>query len=286
MREKIKIAFQKGEKGYCLQIPIPIVVGLFLFLTIWLCISVFSILKLQDYFALKHKLVAMENGTKAIRQQYSEQIEVLKTTLNQLQQTEKRLQCLLKMGSKEKILEEADLSQFEEGMGEVEDIDIIRKKVEKSLESIARLHDYLKRQRSIYLATPKGFPTAGYISSGYGWRINPITHRREFHHGVDIAAMEGTPVKSTANGIVVYAGRTKGCGNFVVIKHGYGYTTFYAHLRRYIVRIGQWVKRGQIIGYVGHTGLATGSHVHYEVWKHKRRVNPLPYLRGRVKIKG
>jgi len=252
-----------------------------LFFVISLTFAIVFVIKLPSYFELQQNLSRAQKRIASLEKKYKEDLDTLKTTLAQLQQTEQRLRSLLKLGSREKILEKVNLTNLQESMGEVEDIDLIRKEVEKRLKSIAELQAYLKEQKSIYLATPRGFPTDGYVSSSYGWRKNPITNKREFHYGVDIAAIEGTPIRSTANGIVVYVGQTKGNGKFVIIEHGYGYTTFYAHLKRYVVRVGQRVKRGQIIGYVGHTGLATGSHVHYEVWYHKKRVNPYPYLKGK-----
>ncbi len=283
LRSQVKIdmtsPFQRTEHSFTLTMAT--LLGLFSLFGICLILAITFIIKLPSYFELQQRLSLAQKKIAFLERKYNRNLNDLKITLAQLQQTEQKLRSLLKLKSRDKILERANLAVLQGGIGEVEDIDLIRKEVNRRLKSIAALQVYLKKQKSIYLATPCGFPTYGYISSGYGWRKNPITHKREFHYGVDVAAMEGTPVKSTADGIVVYVGRTKGSGNFVIIKHGYGYTTFYAHLKRYIVKVGQRVKRGQVIGYVGHTGLATGSHVHYEVWHHKKRVNPYPYLKGR-----
>lgn len=245
--------------------------------------TVILAIKTQDYFALKAQLACARQQAKALRKKYDHDVGCLKDTLTQLQQTEQKLRALLKLGSKEQIIKKAELEDLPPNTGAVE-IETIKKEIENRLESLSALKDYLQKQKSIYLATPEGWPTKGYISSPYGWRIHPITGMREFHHGVDIAAPLGTPVRATANGIVVYAGKTRFNGNFVIIEHGYGYSTLYAHLKKYKVKIGQRVERGDVIGYVGSTGLSTGPHLHYEVWKHKRRVNPIAYILPKKKM--
>ncbi|MDL1957215.1 MAG: peptidoglycan DD-metalloendopeptidase family protein [Candidatus Desulfofervidus auxilii] len=252
---------------------------MFLFIFTYLATFILA-LKISDYFELKQELKKTQAGLLAWQKKYNQDVGCLKETLAQLRETEYKLRELLKLGSKEEIIKQAEIESLMPYSGAV-DIDAIKHEIEKRLESLSELKKYLKTQKSIYLATPLSWPTLGYISSRFGWRIHPITGKKDFHGGVDISAPAGTPVRSTANGVVVYAGRTKFNGNFVIIEHGYGYTTLYAHLKKYIVRVGQKVKRGDIIGYVGSTGLATGPHLHYEIWKNKRRVNPLPYIKKR-----
>lgn len=117
------------------------------------------------------------------------------------------------------------------------------------------------------------------IVAGFGWRIHPIYKTPEFHTGIDIAAPEGTPIYATGDGVVETAdNHAQGYGNHVVINHGFGYETLYAHMSRMAVSVGEKVKRGQIIGYVGCTGLCTGDHVHYEVIKDGIKVNPIDYF--------
>ena len=119
------------------------------------------------------------------------------------------------------------------------------------------------------------------MASGYGWRIDPFTKARKKHKGMDFSALVGTPVYATGNGVVVRAdNRATGFGNHIVINHGYGYQTLYAHLSKYNVKRGQHVKRGDLIGFVGSTGRSTGPHLHYEVHKNGRKVNPINYYYG------
>ena len=116
------------------------------------------------------------------------------------------------------------------------------------------------------------------MASGYGYRIHPIYKTRKYHWGMDFSAPKGTPVYATGNGKVSKVKRSRrGYGNQVKITHGFGYQTFYAHLDRYTVRKHQKVKRGDLIGYVGSSGTSTAPHLHYEVLKGNRKVNPVYY---------
>ena len=125
------------------------------------------------------------------------------------------------------------------------------------------------------VTTPTGWPTNGFISSGYGLRWNGA----EFHQGIDIAAEMGTPIVATADGVVTIAGwNAGGYGNMVDIDHGSGVSTRYGHASAVVVTAGQRVRRGQIIAYVGSTGHSTGPHLHYEVRLSGQPVNPTSYL--------
>ena len=114
-------------------------------------------------------------------------------------------------------------------------------------------------------------------ASGYGMRIDPIYKTSKFHEGMDFSASTGTPIYATGNGTVTKAGWQSGYGRVVVINHGYGYETLYAHMNKIDVRKGQKVVRGEVIGEVGNTGKSTGPHLHYEVHVKGRVVNPVNY---------
>ena len=117
------------------------------------------------------------------------------------------------------------------------------------------------------------------LSSGYGRRIDPYYKKPKFHYGVDFSAPKGTPIYATGNGTIKKAKKSRrGFGNHLVIDHGYGYESLYAHMQKYIVRKGQKVKRGDLIGYVGNSGKSTAPHLHYEVHKDGRKVNPAYYF--------
>ncbi len=116
-------------------------------------------------------------------------------------------------------------------------------------------------------------------ASGYGWRIHPIYKIRKFHEGMDFTAPSGSEIYATADGVIseIETNEHRGYGNMAMIDHGYGYESVYAHMEKIKVQIGQHVKRGDIIGYVGNTGLSTAPHLHYEVRKNGDAVNPINY---------
>lgn len=117
------------------------------------------------------------------------------------------------------------------------------------------------------------------IASGFGYRIHPIYKTLRMHTGMDFTAPRGTPIYSTGDGKVVRPRKgMSGYGKFVVIDHGYGYKTLYAHMNKVIVNYGDKVKRGEIIGYVGNSGRSTGPHLHYEVRKNEKPVNPVHFF--------
>jgi murein DD-endopeptidase MepM/ murein hydrolase activator NlpD len=142
-----------------------------------------------------------------------------------------------------------------------------------------RTIDQAWQERSKVLAhTPSLIPVMGFFSDGFGWRKDPITGQRAFHDGMDIVASTGTPVRAPADGVVTSAGRRSGYGKAVDLSHGFGLGTRFGHLSAVLVRPGQRVRRGDTIGRVGSTGRSTGPHLHYEVFKEGRHVNPRRYL--------
>lgn len=141
--------------------------------------------------------------------------------------------------------------------------------------------EVLKRTNSIIdlkRHTPSIWPTHGYISSGFGYRRHPIRRTISFHRGIDIANCRGTKVYATADGVVDFTGWQSGYGRFVSIDHGYGIKTKYGHLQKIIVEMGQKVRRGDLIGTMGSSGVSTGPHLQYEVRILNNAVNPLNYI--------
>ena len=154
----------------------------------------------------------------------------------------------------------------------------LRGRLDESTRSVAEIRNYIKEQKDIYRATPSGWPLPGHISSGYGFRQHPVYDERRLHTGVDISVPAGTEVKATADGVVSFAGWTEGSGIVVVVEHGHGFRTAYAHNGKATVRVGQRVARGETFALSGSTGLSTGPHLHYEVWKKGRHVDPADFL--------
>lgn len=160
------------------------------------------------------------------------------------------------------------------------DINELLSKTSIEEKSLQEVYENILDKKDLLLATPSIWPTRGFITSPFGWRINPITGGREMHEGIDIATQLGNPVEAPSNGIISYAAWESGYGNTVIIDHGYGVTTLYGHLSSIAVKVGEVVKRGQLIGRIGDTGFSTGPHLHYEVRVNGIPVNPMRYLVG------
>jgi hypothetical protein len=160
-------------------------------------------------------------------------------------------------------------------------IDQLAKSMYVQSRSYDDVEDMVKNKFKMLSSIPAVMPIAiknyGRISAGYGWRIHPIYKTRKFHDGMDFTGKIGTPIYATGDGVVKVARKERGYGKKIVIDHGYGYTTVYAHLNGYNVKRRQKVKRGEIIGYLGNTGVSTGPHLHYEVRKNNRPLNPINY---------
>jgi hypothetical protein len=145
-------------------------------------------------------------------------------------------------------------------------------------ESLQELLVFLEDQGHLLDSTPSIWPTKGFLCSTFGFRRDPINRSIKMHEGYDIANKVGTPVFSTADGIVIFAGIESGYGNMVTVDHGYGVTTNYAHLSSIRVRLGERVKRGQKLGLIGSTGRSIGSHLHYEVRINRVPVDPANFI--------
>ncbi|HEU0264879.1 MAG TPA: M23 family metallopeptidase [Geobacterales bacterium] len=207
---------------------------------------------------------------------FSAQYEELQGTIESLKRSESEFRQLFALKSKRDVLEAVE----NEDMGSV-DFEGLKDQIHSSVESVAEIKQFLAQQKDIYLATPQGWPVSGTITSGYGNREHPRYGKVMFHSGVDISAGKGTPVQVTADGVVSFAGWADRGGNVVVIEHGHGFSTAYAHNSKCAVRVGQRVKRGDTIAYSGSTGVSTGPHVHYEVWRNGASVNPSGFLKDR-----
>jgi murein DD-endopeptidase MepM/ murein hydrolase activator NlpD len=145
----------------------------------------------------------------------------------------------------------------------------------------SRLHDVrstVDKRNALADATPSIWPAHGWLSSRMGFRRDPLNGRADYHAGLDIAGDRGQPVYATASGVVTHAGYQGAYGNLVVIDHGFGLETKYGHLSRFGVKKGHKVTRGDVIGSLGATGRATGTHLHYEVRANGRLLNPLQLL--------
>ncbi|TVQ79895.1 MAG: M23 family metallopeptidase [Bradymonadales bacterium] len=148
-------------------------------------------------------------------------------------------------------------------------------------QSVEELFEVLKGQKLQLAATPSIMPVRGWVTSHFGYRIDPFSGRRSLHRGMDVAARKGSPIVSPAEGVVSFSGPYGGFGNTVIVFHGYGISTLYAHAQDLLVRAGQRVSRGDVLATVGNTGRSTGAHLHYEVRVNGIQVDPRKYILDR-----
>ena len=195
-----------------------------------------------------------------------------------------------KLVNENKILQESieqKTKQFDEIQDKVADIEeLIGLKTKESDIDIDQRVDILSltsaQRRLIFDNIPNGYPIEYKgISAKFGWRIHPILKRKEFHRGLDLRGSMGTPVHAPADGIVEFAGYHKksGFGNLLIIQHNYGFKTYYAHLKKILVKVGDLVKKGDIVAKVGSSGLSTGPHLHYEVRFIGRALDPMNFVK-------
>lgn len=225
---------------------------------------------------------------KTVIAQYQETVNNLQTTIDEYESYAKKLNVMAGLKSD-------DLLEGEPGIGGPDDSQLIgetsapqtldlgnlndiSQKAERIAKNLDTLTAFFEDQVLQLAATPTIWPTKGYMSSSYGWRDDPFTGKRAFHHGIDIATHHGNPIYAAADGTVIQAVTDKIGGKTVKIKHMFGYVTIYCHMSKFLVKVGQQVKRGDTIGLVGSTGKARGPHVHYEVQLNGKEKNPYYYL--------
>ncbi|MBI5211796.1 MAG: M23 family metallopeptidase [Nitrospirae bacterium] len=245
-------------------------IGVFTSALLWLVGSIYVVsiaIDTVEYYSMKSKVNF-----------YTKEFVEMKSTISTLKKAEAEFKRLLSFGSKDKILENVDTKVGIHDAGSV-DIDLLKDQIKNTIEKVSAIKDFLKEQKDVYMATPKGWPVMGRITSDFGNRQNPKNGVVEFHSALDIAASTGTPIKATADGIVSFSGWSAGNGNLVVIEHGFGFSTFYAHNSSNAVSVGQKVKRGNTIAHIGSTGNTTGPHLHYEVWHNGKAADPMSFIK-------
>jgi len=263
------------------------------------CLTAISVI-VYDYCMLKKTLPSMHalerevTAQRAQIQAFAKKIGALKSDMMTLQEFEKKIRVIANV---ERSAEQDAV--FGIGGSMLEDLDtnlpltdkhnsLLRQMhaqaeylheastIEK--EAFAELHKYLLGQKSLLASTPAIWPTTGWVSSGFGYRISPFTGLKEFHQGIDIATRLGTAIIAPADGTVTSVTRKGNLGRAMVITHGYGMVTRYGHLKKGLVTRGARVKRGDKIALVGNSGRTTAPHLHYEVHLNGIPVNPVKYI--------
>ena len=164
----------------------------------------------------------------------------------------------------------------------IQQLEDLSRQLDSRSEQLSVLETMLMTSKLNKKVVPAGRPiSSGWMSSYYGMRNDPFTGKREHHKGIDFAGKEGASVKAVASGVVTWASERYGYGNLVEINHGNGYTTRYGHNKKILVKVGDKIVKGDKIALMGSTGRSTGPHVHFEVLKNGRNVNPARYVNAR-----
>ncbi len=175
------------------------------------------------------------------------------------------------------------LEKINDKISDLENIMGINSDLNESVDNRINTLKVTSIQRQEFLKNiPNGSPVAfNGISSSFGWRKHPVLKRKEFHPGLDLRARKGTKVYAPADGLVEFSGYHKrsGYGNLIILDHNFGFKTLYGHLSKRVVKNGEFVKKGELIGYVGNTGLSTGAHLHYGVMYLQRFLNPYYFVK-------
>ncbi len=278
------------------------------FITVFaaICLISFSFI-IYDYFNLKKTALCtkeLENNISNQREEITSQRKQIKAFAVEINSLKSKLVDLKNI--EEKIRNVANIEEnansgnlFGVGGSIPEDLDTQIPITEKHNSLIREMHEQtrqfnlaavnqkksfeslfknLEDQRNLLVSTPAVRPADGWISSKFGYRISPFTGLREFHKGLDIASRKGTPIIATADGVVTFTGVKGLMGRVIVIDHGHGMVTRYAHIHKVLKKCGDAVKRGETIALVGNTGRSTGSHLHYEVHLNGIPVNPGKYI--------
>ncbi len=234
------------------------------------------------YAVLNKKMDQVDNAIEAIEERDN---NLYRTYFNTAPIPEEERKSGFKNSDRYKALEGYDNSELV--LQTTKRVDVLTKELaiqSKSLDYILKLaKEKNKFLASIPAIQPVRNENLKKMASGFGYRTDPFTKARKMHKGMDFTAKKGTPIFATGDGVIAKADNTaSGYGNHIVIRHGYGYETLYGHLSKYNCRAGQRVKRGDVIGYVGSTGRSEAPHLHYEVHKDSKVVNPLNFYYGNI----
>jgi murein DD-endopeptidase MepM/ murein hydrolase activator NlpD len=262
-----------------------VVLGVFVLGSVAAAVHYFQVVgEVTENKLLRDENVQLRTDLKRIR----ERIAQISSTLDRVERFDQKLRAITLLSDPERHLaigpvgmadsDDRESPSARAMIAEPEDPRAMRNKLDALTAEAARqeaslqeLQAYFEDQKSLLASTPSIWPARGWVTSDFGHRLDPFTADRIMHKGLDIAAAHGTPVVAPSDATVIFAGTESGYGKVLVLDHGYGLKTRYAHLSEMGVKVGDRVKRGDRIGAVGNTGRSTGPHLHYEV-----RVNGIP----------
>ncbi len=245
---------------------------LLVFLLIWVggALTIWWLSDQADRIESQH-MQAVQSYEKVLNEQKNDFIHVA---------SEKRL---LESELSEKTKQAELLDQTLQGLEELIGTSTSAEEPEKPVEERVKLVQLNTLGKSMMLEMiPNGRPVANFVgvSSSYGWRIHPVSGKKQFHHGIDYRGEKGASVIATADGVVEYAGyhKNSGFGKLIILSHANGFKTHYGHLSRLDVKTGQFIHQGDVIGGIGSTGLSSGNHLHYEVSFVQRKLDPAAFV--------
>ncbi len=258
-----------------------------------------------DYYQLKRTSLNAERLEKNVLNQVSEiqiqekqiqnfkiKMESLKVKLNEINNFEKKIRVMANMEDSNQtglfgvggLADDLEIAApitkkhnvlLREMHNQIENINDTAVKKKKGFSNLV---EYLEDQKNLMASTPLLRPSKGWVASKFGYRLSPVTGKKDFHKGIDIANKKGTSVISTADGIITHADMKEFLGKLVTIDHGHGVVTKYGHLSKVLVKPGDSVKRGDVIGEIGNSGRTKGLYVHYEIRLNGLPVNPAKYI--------
>ena len=225
---------------------------------------------------LNQQVTQIEQKRLAVEQDFAKTVKQNQQDFIRLQAERRALQNELLDKSKQLSFLNQTLEGLEDLVGEkpTEDLTVVERVKNVQLSTLEK--------KQMLQMIPNGRPVQKFqgISSTFGWRVHPVTGKKEFHRGLDYRGKVGDKIIATADGVVEYSGFLKksGYGNLVLIDHGAGFRTLYGHMSKRLVKTGEVIQKGQVIGLIGSTGLSSGPHLHYEVSFVQRKLNPAPFV--------
>jgi murein DD-endopeptidase MepM/ murein hydrolase activator NlpD len=306
MAKKISLIVLSNSGATVKQVSVPVVLLIALLIASGVSATLVGI-SLHNHYSLRQSLAGSQQMARTIDEQreeigqqrlqiqaFAHEINALKDHLIKLDQFEEKIRVLANLESgqgdnhifgvggaaPEDLNPQLELTQRHQTLIREmhQQVDALDTASQRQAGSFNNLLIKLEGQRNLLASTPTIRPTIGWMTSRFGHRVSPFTGKQEFHKGVDIAHRHGTTILATADGIVSFVGKKGSMGNVVVIDHGHGMITRYAHLNKSLKKRGEEVKRGDIIAQMGNSGRSTGPHLHYEVHLNGVPVNPTQYI--------
>ena len=245
------------------------------FIVVLLALTIYGAMRLAQTEAISFSNRALKAENARLKEEndaFENSYAKLKGQISYIDDMSKELARQAKMERTPEIDEQV-------GIGGPETVSALDKAADNLEREVRLINDHLRSDMLRLSSIPSGLPVNGYVTDGFGPRRNPFSGEgRETHEGLDIAVDFGTPVMSTADGLVIYAAPHAGYGNLVTLYHSNGITTRYGHLSKITVEAGQRIKRGEQIGHAGSTGRSTGPHVHYEIRENDQPLDPVRYI--------